>query len=322
MRRVAVYTFVALVLPTVASAQVSFDLVGVRALGMGGAFVAVADDATAVHWNPAGLATGSFLGMTFEWDRFQSSNQKAPPTPGAQRNDSTLTAFGTLPFGLSYARFRTTRLIADPTGAMYSESLTMRQYGGTILQSIVHGLVVGSTLKMVQGKALFGPVQGQTNEDALDHAEDLEGSYDTKFDLDVGVMADLRKLRIGITSKNLTEPVFTGISGFALPLKRRTRVGVALVPSAGLTFALDVDLDTADPVGGLRRMIALGGESRLGARVAVRGGVRWNRDGAARPIAAAGGSVKIRQSLWVDGYYTLSQHDEDRGFGIAMRAGY
>src|SRR5213083_1097212 len=29
--------------------------VGARALGMGGAFVAVADDATAPYWNPAGL---------------------------------------------------------------------------------------------------------------------------------------------------------------------------------------------------------------------------------------------------------------------------
>ncbi len=34
-----------------ASAQ-GFEAVGTRALGMGGAFVAVADDASAVYWNP------------------------------------------------------------------------------------------------------------------------------------------------------------------------------------------------------------------------------------------------------------------------------
>ena len=33
---------------------------GTRAAGMAGAFVAVADDATAVYWNPAGVATGSY----------------------------------------------------------------------------------------------------------------------------------------------------------------------------------------------------------------------------------------------------------------------
>lgn len=32
---------------------------GARAMGMGGAFVAVADDASSVYWNPAGLAIGS-----------------------------------------------------------------------------------------------------------------------------------------------------------------------------------------------------------------------------------------------------------------------
>src|SRR5690606_23301601 len=45
-----------------ASAQLVFESAGERALGMAGAFVAVADDATAVHWNPAGLAAGPFAG--------------------------------------------------------------------------------------------------------------------------------------------------------------------------------------------------------------------------------------------------------------------
>ena len=58
--------FAAVVWPTLAtcaspaSVQV-FESIGVRALGMGGAFVVVADDATANYWNPAGLATGPFL---------------------------------------------------------------------------------------------------------------------------------------------------------------------------------------------------------------------------------------------------------------------
>ncbi len=35
----------------------SFKILGSRALGMGGAFVAVAEDAMAQYWNPAGIAT-------------------------------------------------------------------------------------------------------------------------------------------------------------------------------------------------------------------------------------------------------------------------
>lgn len=44
--------------------------VGSRALGMGGAFVAVADDATAMYWNPAGigpLTQNEFVFMHSEW---------------------------------------------------------------------------------------------------------------------------------------------------------------------------------------------------------------------------------------------------------------
>ena len=42
-----------------AGAQI-VESVGSRALGMGGAFVAVASDSTATWWNPAGLAAGPF----------------------------------------------------------------------------------------------------------------------------------------------------------------------------------------------------------------------------------------------------------------------
>src|SRR6185295_7753187 len=38
-----------------------FEAFGERALGMGGAFVAVANDSTATWWNPAGLASGSLV---------------------------------------------------------------------------------------------------------------------------------------------------------------------------------------------------------------------------------------------------------------------
>ena len=34
----------------------SLNSVGTKALGMGGAFVALSNDATAIYWNPAGLA--------------------------------------------------------------------------------------------------------------------------------------------------------------------------------------------------------------------------------------------------------------------------
>ena len=86
---------------------------------------------------------------------------------------------------------------------------------------------------------------------------------------------------------------------------------------------MDVDLDTADLLGGLRRMIALGGESRLGSsRVACAAGVRWSLRGPSAPVGALGGSVSVRRGFWLDGYYAQGQRGEDRGFGVALRAGF
>src|SRR4051794_21847114 len=54
---------------TVAAARAraqTTDAIGVRAQGMAGAFTAVADDATAAWWNPAGLAGGAFFNALLE----------------------------------------------------------------------------------------------------------------------------------------------------------------------------------------------------------------------------------------------------------------
>ena len=53
-----------------AHAQI-YESVGIRAQGMGGAFVAVADDATATWWNPAGLAGGAYVNTIIEYGTAQ-----------------------------------------------------------------------------------------------------------------------------------------------------------------------------------------------------------------------------------------------------------
>jgi hypothetical protein len=122
--------------------------------------------------------------------------------------------------------------------------------------------------------------------------------------------------------KNLREPEIGEIEGRPIQLERQARLGLALLPTDGVTLAMDVDLNTVGLRDGLRRMIAFGGESRLGSRLSVRGGVRWDLEGPRATVATIGGSVAVRPGFWLDGHYAYGRLDGDRGFGVALRAGY
>jgi F plasmid transfer operon, TraF, protein len=320
-RRVALLPLVLVLAARPAAAQTVFESAGERALGMAGAFVGVADDATAVYWNPAGLATGRPAGMTIGWSRLQSGNSDAAPEPGAVRRRGHLTSLGTWPLGASYGAFETTTLVAQEDGQLAAETLRTRQFGVTLVQSIVSGLVVGSTLKYVRGTAASAPTEASTLGEALAAGSALEGHAHGAFDLDVGVMADLSRVRVGLTMRNVRSPSFGDLATTANTLQRQARLGIAVLPVDGLTLAMDVDLDTVDLRGGLRRVCALGGEGQLGSRLMIRSGVRWSLESERRPVASVGMSVSVRRGLWLDGHYAQGRADEDREFGVALRAG-
>src|SRR6185369_13447208 len=67
-RRLTLAAAAAFVLLASGTSAQTFETVGVRAQGMAGAFVAVADDATATWWNPAGLAAGPFANLVLDYN--------------------------------------------------------------------------------------------------------------------------------------------------------------------------------------------------------------------------------------------------------------
>ena len=74
-------------LPSLAHSQ-TFPAVGTRAQGMGGAFVGVADDGTAIYWNPAGLASGSYFSLALDHGVGEPTQQ------GTRGGDSKNTIIG------------------------------------------------------------------------------------------------------------------------------------------------------------------------------------------------------------------------------------
>lgn len=310
---------------TPASAQATFEVVGSRALGMAGAFVAVADDPSAVFWNPAGLASGQPGGVTIEWVRFRSGDRNAAPTTGPWQRTAKFVSLGTWPIGLSYTDFNEASIVADTDGASSLQRFSSRHYSATVLQSLTDGLVIGTTLKYVRGTLATAPltaVTGETAGDALGAAEDLKGHSSGVFDLDAGLMFDARVFRLGWTVRNLRSPEFRGNAETSITLKRRSRVGLAVLPTDGLTLAIDLDLDTVDLANGPSRMFAVGGEQLLTPRLAIRGGVRWNLEGDRVAVGSAGASVAIRPGAWLDGYAIQGGAHGERGFGFALRAGW
>jgi F plasmid transfer operon, TraF, protein len=284
MPRAALTLFVLLAVPAAAAAQ-PFETIGIRALGMGGAFVAVADDAAAIWWNPAGLATGGLFSMAVEHESFDEHSGSAILT-------------GTLPLGLSYMR---TRL----------DGLVTHHVGVTLLHTLVDGMTVGGTAKFVRGIATLGP------ENAL-------GRASNSFEADAGALFVRGPWRAGLTVRNLVEPDFETLEGIPLRLERMARAGVAWLQEPW-TIAVDVDLTASamaplpDAVED-RRMVAAGAEWRWGRRLAARGGFRVNTAGDTRaPVATGGFGIAVWGSVWVDVQATGGSDAGDRGWGVAGR---
>ena len=323
---------VALYLPTTTAAfgQV-LEIVGSRALGMGGAFVAVASDSSATWWNPAGLAAGPFLDLAVA----RGMTERVGELP-ARRDTASGFSLGTPPVGFSYYRLRITDTQPlDPVGTdpgsqgRLVRSLAASQLGVTLVHTIVPGLHAGATLKYLRGtlRAASGNPLSEPSE-LLDDGDELEGGdADSAFDLDLGLMADAGAVRLGLLIKNATEPEFEDSRSSALTFDRQVRLGLAIDAEKGggipLTVAVDADLRTIPTTSGDRRNLAFGVEQWLGdRRVAIRGGGRINLKGAKERAATAGASVNVRPGLFLDGYLVRGGSTDDRGWGVASRVSF
>jgi hypothetical protein len=305
----------------------TFETIGIRAQGMGGAFVAVADDATATWWNPAGLASGAlFSGI---WERGSTTEPGEGFGQGpAWRGDSSAVAVAFPAMGLSYYRLRVSELQPSTDGGEAAiRSLTTGQYGVTAGQSIGEALVVATTLKLVRaGRATSTAPAGAEGDEALDLAADLDTGADTSAGLDLGVMVRAGYARIGLTVRNLREPEF-GEGDDQFVLERQARTGLALLgtrlgPLDAATVAVDADVTTSDTVEGESRHVSVGGELWMfGQRVGIRGGISRNTVGLERTAASAGLSLGV-QGLLIDGVWTFGSDRSRRGWGIGARVTY
>jgi F plasmid transfer operon, TraF, protein len=317
---------------TVAHAQVA-ETVGSRALGMGGAFVAVASDSSATWWNPAGLAAGPFIDLALA----RGLTETVGELP-ANRSSVSWFALGTPPFGVSYYRLKITDAqLLTPTvtesGSREDRraglaSVGASQLGVTLVHTLLDGVHVGATLKYVRATIRADVRAGDLSSEALlDLGDELDGGEaDGAFDADLGVLGVAGPVRLGLVVRNIRETTFEQPAG-AARLSRQVRVGFAYDRAATggvpLTVALDVDALTIDTASGERRNVALGVEQWLvGGRVGVRGGARFNTTGRNERTATGGLSVAVRSGLFLDGHVVRGGAEDERGWGLAARVSF
>ena len=152
----------------------NFAGVGVRAMGMGGAFVGVADDFTAMYWNPAGLAQMQQREVQVSFLRNSRANDSIfNGTPG--KSELTNTRFGSLGFVYPYPVYRGSLVLAagltrikdfdwnlNQKGYSYNDSLIVDhvfQHEGELALAGVSAAIdvspavsLGATLGLVSGE--------------------------------------------------------------------------------------------------------------------------------------------------------------------------
>ena len=286
-------------LPSLASAQL-FETIGIRAQGMAGAFVAVADDSSATWWNPAGLASGAFFSGIVE-----RGNARSP------LDDAALGVSLVVPsLGLSYYRLRISEPLPVPGGGTSTPvglnpgsatdrlpTFVVNQLGASFGQSIGNHLVLASTLRLVRADQVRG-------------------------DIDFGAMIRLGVARIGFVVKHLHEPDLTADGMRLSAFDRQVRVGAAYLPHPGpltLNAALDADLTTTPTVFGNARHLSGGAELWVDRRLALRGGVSVNTVDDLRRSFSAGASAAIQKNVFLDVQLTRGDDPVKEGWGLDLR---
>lgn len=157
--------------------------IGARPMGMGGAFVAVADDVTALHWNPAGLAR-------FEGLQVFGMRTSVYSVDGLSE-DAAMVGYGAGRQGFGLGWMRTG---ADHIYDLYDEDTIVVGYG---IETPVDGLAAGAAVKRF---SIDAPGYDYYNDPAFN-----EGG-DSGLACDLGLLYDVGKWGFGATVRNLGEP--------------------------------------------------------------------------------------------------------------------
>ena len=251
--------------------------IGARALAMGGAFVAVADDATATLWNPAGLAQlddTRLAGMSTDLYGLGITHQYI----------GAVTTFANLGIGLGWERASIDGQVLDEGGVQ----------GGTF--TWVEQAIVGSLATNVLDVAMAGAnVKYYLADNGL-------GEAATGFGFDLGLLVSLGDMFvIGVNAMDLAGSTLSWDGGATDVISGLYKAGLAMkLADDRLILAADVDFDGSD-LGNTH----VGVEFQVIDELALRGGVVLT-DNFQDYYFAVGAGINVA-GLYVDAAYILEE---------------
>ncbi len=295
MRRLALLTVFSMTLSSSFAAQGGTSTApflrigqGARAEAMGGAFTAVADDAHATYFNPAGLAQITKRNLALDHLEFIEDIK----TEHASYVQPFNSAGGSLGAQVSFIDMGTIERI-DAGGTSAGEADVTARTG-----SIGWGQAIGDNFALgVSGKYI---------------SQDLAGEKDSTFAADVGLLAFVvpDRFALGASIQNLGSKVKIGSTDENLPLTYRGGAAFYAIPKQ-LLFAADFEKERdTDSV------FHLGGEYIYLGRFAIRAG--WRDTLEAKGGFSAGAGYIWRPGAEASTSYAEKVNNNDDGMIVSF----
>jgi len=251
--------------------------IGARALAMGGAFVAVASDATASLWNPAGLAQLSdtrLAGMSTDLFGMGITHQYV----------GAVTTFANLGIGLGWERASIDGQIIDEEGTLGAAFTWVEQaIIGSLSTSVMDIAMVGANVKYYL-------------------ADSGLGDKASGFGFDLGLLVSLGDMFvIGVNAMDLAGSAVEWDGGATDVVSGLYKAGLAMkLAGEKLILAADVDFDGTE-LGDTH----VGLEFKVIDELALRGGVVLT-DNFQDYYFAVGAGINVA-GLYVDAAYVLEE---------------
>ena len=275
-----------------------FDVVGTRAQGMGGAFVAVADDASAAWWNPAGLSSIPVADASVSGGDFSTAGDTDACGVGTDARLACVSHIGLLRAPGCGRQLQPSHRVIDirpaatataepgrqeDTGTAAGRVVRTQYLDATLAQSIGDVLVVGTTLGVVSGEtASVRLPAGGSIDDGFEHDSRSCRRMDTRASTHMSARWRTSALCVSVSScailrrrVSTTPRVDRSRCRVRYGWARRSVAARRRISGASGRSRSTPTSRRVDAADGRRRAVSVGVERWLASRrVGVRGGAR------------------------------------------------